>query len=70
MKFPSFLLIIFIGFSFTSRPQDLAPGFKLWGSVGLDWEITYKVSLKYAQIQGSNADPAKLQFVQPALEVL
>lgn len=70
MKYPSFLLIILIGFTFTSQAQDLAPGFKLWGSVGLDWEITNKVSLKYAQIQGFNANPAKIQFVQPELEVI
>lgn len=70
MKSIYFLLIICIGFSFNSQSQDLAPGFKLWGSVGLDWEITNKVSIKYGQIQGFNANPGKLQFIQPELEVI
>jgi hypothetical protein len=69
MKSTFLLFIICIGFSFSNQAQDLAPGFKLWGSVGLDWEITNKFSLKYAQLLGYNANPAKLQFVQPELEV-
>lgn len=64
------ILAVALIISLSVQAQDLAPGFKLWGSVGFDWEINNKVSLKYTQLVGFNAQPAKLQILQPDLEFL
>lgn len=66
----SFFFILIICLCYSVKSQDLAHGFKLWGSAGLDWQINDKFSLKYAHLRGYNAQPTKLQFTQQDLEVL
>lgn len=45
--------------------QDLSPGFKFWESVGLEWEINKKLSLKFNEMLAFNTRKGNiLQFGQ------
>lgn len=68
LKISSIFLLLLLNFN--SMSQDLAAGFKLWQSTGLDWTITKKVSIKYAQLFAFNANPANFQFTQGDIELL
>lgn len=71
MKFKKSFLFFSLFFSSTFiYSQDLAPGFKIWNSAGIDCELNNKLSFKYGHLLGMNANPFGIQFTQLDAEFL
>ena len=59
-----FLIFCVLGISTISFCQDLAPGFKTWGGIGINWRITKKSSINFSQLLGANLNPSTIQYTQ------
>ena len=67
MKFKNLLVLAIICLCTNANSQDLAPGFKTWGSYALNWRVTKKASINFSQLVGINMNPFGFQFTQSDL---